>query len=180
MRILFASLTPFPRTGGQTTFLVQISHELRGMGHEVDVVSLVEKARKVVEEKEAVRFQEKIRKQSFTFDDFYQQLQQIKKMGSLESLLSMIPGLGGKALKGVNMDGKALVRVEAMINSMTKEEKTNPQVINGSRRRRIALGSGTSIQDVNKLMKQFEMMQKMVKGLSKMDTKQMSKIFSLN
>jgi signal recognition particle subunit SRP54 len=155
----------------------RMASRILGMG---DVVSLVEKARKVVEEKEAVRFQEKIRKQSFTFDDFYQQLQQIKKMGSLESLLSLIPGLGGKALKGVNMDEKALVRVEAMISSMTREEKTNPQVINGSRRRRIALGSGTSIQEVNKLMKQFEMMQKMVKGLSKMDTKQMNKIFSPN
>jgi signal recognition particle subunit SRP54 len=158
-------------------FPERMASRILGMG---DVVSLVEKAQNAVEENEALKFQEKIRKQSFTLDDFYQQLQQIKKMGSLESLLSMIPGLGGKALQGVSMDGKALMRVEAMINSMTKEEKTNPQVINGSRRRRIALGSGTSIQDVNKLMKQFEMMQKMVKGLSKMDTKQMSKIFSLN
>jgi len=155
----------------------RMASRILGMG---DVVSLVEKAQKVVEEKEAVKFQEKIRKESFTFEDFYQQLQQIKKMGSLESLIGMIPGLGGKALKGVSVDEDSLVKVEAMINSMTKQERTHPQILDGSRRRRIASGSGTSIQDVNKLLKQFEMMQKMVRDFSRMDMKKMSKIFSVN
>ncbi len=155
----------------------RMASRILGMG---DVVSLVERAQKVVEEKDAVKFQEKIRKESFTFEDFYQQLQQIKKMGSLESLIGMIPGLGGKALKGVSVDEGSLVKVEAMINSMTKQERTHPQILDGSRRRRIASGSGTSIQDVNKLLKQFEMMQKMVRDFSRMNMKKMSKIFSVN
>ena len=161
----------------ETFYPDRMASRILGMG---DVVSLVEKAQQVVEEKEAVKFQEKIRKESFTFEDFYQQLQQIKKMGSLESLIGMIPGLGGKALKGVSVDEDSLVKVEAMINSMTKQERTHPQILDGSRRRRIASGSGTSIQDVNKLLKQFKMMQKMVKDFSRMDKKKMSKIFSVN
>src|SRR3972149_2469094 len=114
-----------------------MASRILGMG---DMVSLVEKARQAVEEKEAIKLQEKIRKQSFTFEDFYQQLQQIKKMGSLESLIGMIPGLGGRALKRVSMDEKSLVKTEAMINSMTKEERANPQIINGSRRKREGSG----------------------------------------
>lgn len=155
----------------------RMASRILGMG---DVVSLVEKAQTVMEEKETVKLQEKLRKQSFTLEDFYGQLQQIKKMGPLESLISMIPGLGGKALKGISLDERSLVKVEAMINSMTKEERANPRILNGSRRQRIARGSGTSIQDVNRLVKQFEMMEKMVKDLSGLDNKKLSRIFSTN
>ncbi len=155
----------------------RLASRILGMG---DVVSLVEKAQQVVEEKEALKLREKIRKESFTFDDFYQQLQQIKKMGSLESLLGLIPGLGGKALKGLSVDERNLVRIEAMINSMTKQERAHPQILNGSRRKRIANGSGTSIQDVNRLVKQFEMMQKMAKDFSRIDTRKLNQIFSAN
>lgn len=155
----------------------RMASRILGMG---DVVSLVEKAQNVVEQKEAEKFQEKIRRESFSLEDFYQQLQEIKKMGSLESLLSLIPSLAGQAHKVSGLDQRSLVKVEAMLNSMTKQEKAKPHILNGSRRRRIASGSGNTIQDVNKLLKQFEMMQKMVKGLSKMDPKQTSKIFSLN
>jgi len=106
----------------------------------------------------------------FTLEDFFDQLQQIKNMGPLEDLVKMIPGVGGK-LKGMQVDDGALVHVEAIINSMTKEERQRPKILNGSRRKRIALGSGTSVQDVNKLLKQFQMMQKMAKRMGKMGQK---------
>lgn len=101
-------------------------------------------------------------------EDFYEQLQQVKNMGPLEELVKMLPGMGGKALKGLQVDEKALVYVEAIINSMTPDERRSPQILNGSRRKRIAAGSGTSVQEVNKLLKQFQMMQKMVKKMSGM------------
>lgn len=131
-----------------------------------DVVSLVEKAQKSVDEAEAEKLEEKLRKNKFDFDDFLKQIKVIKNMGSLSSLLGMIPGLGSK-VKNAQIDDKALVRVEAVINSMTKQERGNPKILNGNRRKRIARGSGTSIQDVNKLIKQFNEMKKMMSRFSK-------------
>jgi signal recognition particle subunit SRP54 len=153
----------------------RMASRILGMG---DVVSLVEKAQEAVDLEQAEKLEEKLRKEAFSFDDFYDQLQQLKKMGPLESILEMIPGMGGKMLRGLKIDEKAMVRVEAMINSMTKEEKQKPHIIDGSRRRRIAKGSGTSVQDVNQLLKQFFMMQKMIKNMAKMDLKKLEKGFS--
>ncbi|MGH7889908.1 MAG: signal recognition particle protein, partial [Thermodesulfobacteriota bacterium] len=141
-----------------------------------DVVSLVEKAQESINIEEAEKLEKKLRGERFTLEDFYEQLQQIKRMGPLESVLGMVPGLG--KFKGVEMDEKALTKVEAIICSMTKKEKVNPNIIDGSRRKRIASGSGTSIQDVNKVLKQFAMMEKMVKNFAKMDLKKISKMFS--
>lgn len=140
----------------------RIASRILGMG---DILTLVEKAEAQIDKEEAQKLEEKIRKNQFTFDDFLDQLNTIKKMGSLRELIGMIPGMD-KALKGVNLDDKAFSKVEAIITSMTKSERENPKIINGSRRRRIALGSGTQIQDVNRLLKQFEDMKKMMKGLN--------------
>jgi signal recognition particle subunit SRP54 len=126
-----------------------------------DVVSLVEKAQQNFDEIEAERLEEKLKKNKFDFDDFLKQIKAIKKMGSLSSLLGMIPGLGSQ-IKNANIDDKALVKVEAIIQSMTLEERSTPKILNGNRRKRIARGSGTSIQDVNRLIKQFAEMQKMM------------------
>ena len=145
-----------------------------GMG---DVVSLVERAEEAVDLEEAKILEKKLRKEAFTLDDFYAQLQQLKKMGPLESVLEMIPGMGGRMMRGLKIDEKAMVRVEAVINSMTKEERQKPHIIDGSRRKRIALGSGTSVQQVNQLLKQFSMMQRMIKNFSKMDLKKFEKGF---
>jgi signal recognition particle subunit SRP54 len=150
----------------------RMASRILGMG---DVVSLVEKAEEAVSLEEAEKLEKKLRKEAFTLDDFYDQLQQIKRMGPLDSILGMIPGLGGKVMKGLSIDEKAMVRVEAMINSMTKEERSKPHIIDGSRRRRIALGSGTSVQNVNNLLKQFFMMQKMIKNIGKMDFRKFDK-----
>ena len=153
----------------------RIASRILGMG---DVVSLVEKAQDAVDLEEAEKLEKKLRKEAFTLDDFYDQLQQLKKMGPLESILEMIPGMGGKMMRGLKIDEKAMVRVEAMINSMTKEERHKPDIIDGSRRKRIAQGSGTSVQDVNQLIKQFFMMQKMIKNVAKMDLRKLEKGFS--
>jgi signal recognition particle subunit SRP54 len=126
-----------------------------------DVVSLVEKAQQSFDEDEAEQLEEKLKKNKFDFDDFLKQIKVIKKMGSLSSLLGMIPGIGSQ-IKNANIDEKALVKVEAIIQSMTVEERSTPKVLNGNRRKRIARGSGTSIQDVNRLIKQFSEMQKMM------------------
>jgi signal recognition particle subunit SRP54 len=150
----------------------RMASRILGMG---DVVSLVEKAEEAIGLEEAEKLEKKLRKEAFTLEDFYDQLQQIKRMGPLDSILSMIPGLGGKVMKGLSIDEKAMVRVEAMINSMTKEERLKPHIIDGSRRKRIALGSGNSVQDVNKLLKQFFTMQKMIKNLGKMDLSKFDK-----
>jgi signal recognition particle subunit SRP54 len=152
----------------------RMASRILGMG---DVVSLVEKAQEAVDLKEAQKLEEKLRKEAFTLDDFYQQLQQLKKMGPLESILEMIPGMGGKMLKGLKIDEKAMVRVESIINSMTREERQKPSLVDGSRRRRIAQGSGTSVQDVNQLLKQFFMMQKMIKKATKTDIRKLEKGF---
>ena len=130
-----------------------------------DVISLVEKAQQSFDDSEAEQLQEKLKKNQFDFDDFLKQIKVIKKMGSLSSLLGMIPGLSSQ-VKNSQIDDKALVRVEAIINSMTFSERGNPKILNGSRRKRIARGSGTSIQDVNRLLKQFDEMKKMMKNFS--------------
>jgi signal recognition particle subunit SRP54 len=130
-----------------------------------DVISLVEKAQQSFDESEAERLEEKFKKNQFDFDDFLKQIKVIKKMGSLSSLLGMIPGLNAQ-IKNAQVDENALVKVEAIINSMTISERGNPKILNGSRRKRIARGSGTSIQDVNKLLKQFEEMKKMMSRFS--------------
>jgi len=131
-----------------------------------DIVSLVEKAQESFDVREAEKLEEKLRKNKFDFNDFLKQIKVIKKMGSLTSLLGMIPGLNSQ-IKNAQVDDNALVKVEAIINSMTIEEREKPKILNGSRRKRIARGSGTSIQDVNRLIKQFGEMQKMMGKLSR-------------
>ncbi|MGK9477465.1 signal recognition particle protein [Melioribacter sp. OK-6-Me] len=131
-----------------------------------DIISLVEKAQKQVDEKEAEELQKKLLANKFDFDDFLKQIKMLKKMGSLKSIISMLPGVGS-AIKNADIDDKQLVKVEAIIQSMTKEERRNPKILNGSRRKRIARGSGNSIQDVNRLIKQFNEMQKMIKMINK-------------
>ena len=149
----------------------RMASRILGMG---DIVSLVEKAQETIDQEKAEKLEEKLRKSAFTLEDFYDQLQQIKKMGPLESLLGMIPGLG-KALKGVQIDESGMRRVEAIIQSMTPEERRNPHVIDGSRKSRIAAGSGNTVQHVNLLLKQFSAMQKMIKNVSKMKFKGLPK-----
>lgn len=135
-----------------------------------DVISLVEKAQETFDQKQAEKLEEKIRTNKFDFNDLREQLRQMRKMGSLSQLLSMIPGMSS-ALRNVNIDEKIMVRMEAIINSMTEEERRKPNILNGSRRRRIAKGSGTTVQDVNRLIKQFEDMQKMMKRINSMGIK---------
>ena len=130
------------------------------------MVSLVEKAQENIDELEVEDLEEKLRKNKFDFNDFLKQIKVIKKMGSLSSLMGMIPGLGAQ-IKNTQIDDNALVKVESVINSMTKQERQNPKILNGSRRKRISKGSGNSIQDVNRLIKQFSEMQKMMKRFSK-------------
>jgi signal recognition particle subunit SRP54 len=130
-----------------------------------DVISLVEKAQQSFDENEAERLEERLKKNQFDFDDFLKQIKVIKKMGSLSSLLGMIPGVSSQ-FKNASIDDKALVKVEAIINSMTKLERGNPKLINGSRRKRIARGSGTTVQDVNRFLKQFDEMKKMMSRFS--------------
>jgi signal recognition particle subunit SRP54 len=133
-----------------------------------DVMTLIEKASAVVDEKEAKALEKKIKKDSFTLQDFKDQIKQIKRMGSLESILGMVPGFSKmKKTKDVKIDDKELVRVEAIINSMTMKERTNPKCLNAKRRFRIAKGSGTKVQDVNKLIKQYNEMRKMMKKVKK-------------
>ena len=145
----------------------RMANRILGMG---DVVSLVEKAQQSFDEEEAKKLNKKIRQNKFDFDDFLSQLEQIKKMGNLKDLMGMIPGMG-KALKGIDIDDDSFKPIEAIIRSMTKQERANPDLINGSRRKRIAEGSGTSIQQVNNLMKQFADMRKMMKAMNKMGGK---------
>lgn len=143
-----------------------------------DIVTLVEKAQSAFEEKEAERLEEKLKSNKFDFEDFRDQLKIIKRLGSVSQILSMIPGLSSMQ-KNIQVDEKAFIRVEAIINSMTKEERRNPKILNASRKRRIARGSGTSIQEVNRLVKQFEEMQKMIKKLNSMDFKKAFRNFNL-
>ncbi len=138
----------------------RIADRILGMG---DVVSLVEKAQEQFDEKQARELKKKLAKDQFTLDDFFQQIQQVKKMGNVKDLASMIPGMG-KALKDVDIPDDAFKTTEAIIQSMTPYEKAHPEIINGSRRKRIADGSGTSLPEVNRLLKQFEGTRKMMKG----------------
>jgi len=140
----------------------RIADRILGMG---DVISLVEKAQEQFDEEEARRLQKKLAKDQFTLQDFYMQIQQIKKMGNIKDLASMIPGMG-KALKDVDMDNSSFKGIEAIILSMTPAEKENPSILNGSRRKRIAEGSGTSIAEVNRLVKQFEDTRKVMKNMA--------------
>ena len=135
-----------------------MASRILGMG---DIVEIAKRAQEIYDQKEAERLQEKIKKNKFDFDDFLKQIQQIKKMGNLKELASMIPGVG-KAIKDIDIDDNAFKGIEAIINSMTPEERRRPEIINGSRRQRIARGSGTNIVDVNRLLKQFEETRKMM------------------
>ena len=137
----------------------RMASRILGMG---DVVTLVEKAQATLDVEEQKKLERKLREKNFTFEDFLSQLKQLKKMGPLENLLEMMPGVD---LKGIQVDENALVRVEAMINSMTPQERDHPRIIDGSRRKRIARGSGRSIQEVNQLLKQFGTIQQMIEGM---------------
>jgi signal recognition particle subunit SRP54 len=144
----------------------RMARRILGMG---DIVSLVEKAQEQYDEVEAQKLQRKMRKNQFDFDDFLSQLAQVRKMGNVKDLLSMIPGVG-KQLKDLDIDESHFKRIESMIQSMTPQERANPDLINSSRRQRIAKGSGHDIQSVNQFIKQFEDMRKMMKTMNKMST----------
>jgi signal recognition particle subunit SRP54 len=141
----------------------RMASRILGMG---DVLSLIEKAQAAFDEKKAIELEKKLRTQQFTLDDFLDQLQQLKKMGPMNQFLGMMPGISPGALKDIQIDEKQTVYIEAIIQSMTKQERSNPSIINASRRQRIAKGSGTSIQQVNQLLKQFESVKKMMKMFS--------------
>ena len=143
----------------------RMASRILGMG---DVLSLIEKAEATIDEKNAREMEKKFREQTFTLDDFLEQMRQIKKMGNLEQLLGMIPGMKAGALKEAQVDENQMARIEAIILSMTKAERERPDIINGSRRKRIAKGSGTTVEDVNKLLKQFEQMKKTMKQFATM------------
>jgi len=138
----------------------RLASRILGMG---DVLTLVEKAQEAFDETSARSLEEKLRKDKFDLGDFRNQLREIKKMGPLENVLRMIPGMSGKIPAGAEIDEKSLRRVEAIVDSMTQKERRNPRVIDGSRRRRIAMGSGTTVQDVNRLLRDFEEMERMMK-----------------
>jgi signal recognition particle subunit SRP54 len=142
----------------------RMADRILGMG---DIVSLVEKAQKAIDEKEARELQKKIAKNQFNLEDFMAQIQQIKKMGNIKDLASMIPGVG-KVIKDIDIDDNAFKGVEAIISSMTRYERQHPEIINGSRRQRIAKGSGTTVQEVNRLLKQFDDTRKMMKAATSM------------
>ncbi|MBP3251112.1 MAG: signal recognition particle protein [Prevotella sp.] len=150
----------------------RMADRILGMG---DVVSLVERAQMQFDEEEAKKLEKKIRKNKFDFDDFMGQIQQIKKMGNIKELAAMIPGVG-KALKDVDIDDNAFKQIEAIIQSMTPKERQNPDIINQSRRQRIAKGSGTKLEDVNRLMKQFDQTRKMMKMVTGMDRSKMAQM----
>ena len=143
----------------------RMSSRILGMG---DVLTMIEKAQAVVDEKQAAELERKLRKSQFTLEDFRDQMVQIRKMGSLSDILDMIPGMGKmKQMKHLDVDESEFVRIEAMINSMTRQERQNHTIINGSRRRRIANGSGTKVQDVNRLLKNYTQVLKMIKKINK-------------
>ena len=147
----------------------RMADRILGMG---DIVSLVERAQEQFDEKQAKELEKKIRKNQFDFNDFMSQIQQIKKMGNIKDLAAMIPGVG-KAIKDVDIDDNAFKGIEAMINSMTPHERSHPEVLNQSRRLRIAKGSGTNIQEVNRLIKQFDQTRKMMKMVTGANTSKM-------
>ena len=141
----------------------RMASRILGMG---DVLTLIEKAEQAFDEKKALELEEKIRKSTFTLDDYLDQFAQLKKMGSMDQLLSMMPGMNAGALKDAKVDEKMLARQEAIIKSMTRAEREKPDILNASRRKRIAAGSGTTVEDVNKLLKQFDQVNKLMKQFS--------------
>lgn len=144
----------------------RMASRILGMG---DVLSLIEKAEAAMDQKTAEELERKLRENKFDFNDYLEQLQQMRKMGPLDQLINMIPGMNAKQLAGVEIDESQLSRVEAIIRSMTNDERRHPEIVNGSRRRRIAAGSGTSVQEVNRLINQFEQMRKMMRGIAEME-----------
>ena len=150
----------------------RMADRILGMG---DIVSLVEKAQEQFDEEEAQKLQKRIARNQFDFNDFLAQIKQIKKMGNVKDLLGMIPGMG-KAIKNLEIDDNAFKGIEAIIHSMTPDERVNPAVLNGSRRKRIAGGSGTTIQDVNRLIKQFDDTRKMMKMVTANKGKNMANV----
>ena len=154
----------------------RMASRILGMG---DVLSLIEKAQQSFDAKKAAELEQKLRKNKFTLADFYDQLVQIKSMGSLADIAGMLPGVDAKALDGANVDEKALSRTEAIILSMTPAEREDPSLLNNSRKKRIAAGSGTQVVDINRLLKQFEMMRQMTRQLSNKQLKRMGKMGKL-
>ena len=153
----------------------RMANRILGMG---DILSLIEKAEASIDEKRARELEEKLRKDAFTLEDFQEQLQQVRKMGPLEDLVSMIPGFQKlKKMPGLQPDEKELVKIEAIINSMTRQERRDHTVLNGSRRKRIAKGSGTSVQDVNRLLKQYVQAKQMMRRIQKMGPRGLGKLF---
>jgi signal recognition particle subunit SRP54 len=142
----------------------RMAQRILGMG---DIVTLVERAQSVFNDEEAAKIHKKLLKDQFTFEDFYTQIQQIKKMGNLKDLMAMIPGVS-KSIKDIDISDDAFKGIEAIINSMTPAERKTPDILNGNRRKRVAMGSGTDIQQVNQLLKQFEEMRKMMRTMNKM------------
>jgi len=137
-----------------------------------DVLTLIEKAQETFSEDSARKLQKKIKEQSFDLNDFLDQMEQMKNMGPIDQIMEMMPGIGGKQLKNLKVDENELTRIESVIKSMTVEERTNPEIINSGRKKRIASGSGNSVQQVNKLLKQFAQTKKMMKQFSGMGKKQ--------
>jgi len=155
----------------------QMASRILGMG---DILSLIEKAQVSLDEEKARDLERKLRKEIFSLEDFREQIRRIKKMGSMESILNMIPGIGGlKGLKGIQFQERELVKVEAIINSMTPQERLNHTIINGSRRLRIARGSGTTVQDVNRLLKQYTQMLKVMKKLRTGGTRELYRMLRI-
>lgn len=150
----------------------RMASRILGMG---DVLSLIEKAEQAYDEKKAAELEEKIRKQTFTLDDYLEQFAQIKKMGSVDQLMGMIPGIKPSQMQDAKIDEKLLARTEAIIHSMTKAEREKPEIIGASRKKRIAAGSGVTVEDVNKLLRQFDQIRKMMKQLSGMNPKKLGK-----
>ena len=138
----------------------RMANRILGMG---DVLSLIEKAEAAIDEKKAAEMAEKLRENSFTLDDYLEQFKQIRSMGSMQDIMGMLPGIKQSDLKDAKIDEKQIDRMEAMILSMTREERAKPQILNASRRRRIAQGSGTSVEELNRFIRQYEQMQKMMK-----------------
>jgi signal recognition particle subunit SRP54 len=144
----------------------RMASRILGMG---DMLSLIEKAQAAIDAEKAAEMERKMRAAEFTFEDFLEQMAQVRKLGPLDQLLEMLPGMGKlKQLKDIQIDERQLARVEAIVKSMTTEEKRNPEILNHSRRRRIAAGSGTTVADVNRLIKQFDDMRRMMKQFSNM------------
>jgi len=141
----------------------RMASRILGMG---DVLTLIDKAQQAFDDKQAAELEQKILKARFTLDDYLDQMRQMKKMGPLQDLLKMVPGVNAQALNNVNIDERKIDRIEAMITSMTKAERANPSILNSSRKKRVADGSGTKIQEVNMFLKQFDQMQKMMKQFS--------------